>query len=789
MPGFPRQVLLLLAIAAALPAARADTPEDMEFFEKHVRPILVENCYSCHSEESGKRKGGLWLDRKAGWEEGGDSGPAVKPRQPDTSLLISSIRYHNRDLEMPPDGRLPAEAIARLEEWVKRGAPDPRDEATSGKNAKPIDLAEGRKFWSFQPIQDRPSPPVADAAWPHAPLDRFVLAKLEAKGFRPAPDASKDVLLRRVTLLLTGLPPTLAEQAAFAADDSGDALAQVVDRLLASDSFAERWGRHWLDMVRYSDSTGGGRSMPLPDAWRFRDYVIESFRQDKPLDRLIREHIAGDLMPAENQAQKVSQLVATGFLVMGPHNYENQDKELLNLEIADEQVDTIGRAFLGMSIGCARCHDHKFDPIPTADYYAMAGIFTSSHSVDHSNVSKWATAPITATPEEAAALAAHQQKEIQLLDEIEFAKEKLTSTTGTPAKEDAARVKKLEADLKRLKKEQEKFSTVMCIGESPKPADTPIRIRGGVRNFGPIAPRGFLQVTMPANSPAPAIAQGSGRMELANWVTSPENPLTARVLANRIWMHLVGEGIVTSLDNFGTTGVLPTHPELLDHLAHRLIANGWSTKALIREIVLSRTWGMSSSGGDAKAEQIDPGNQFLWRAHRRKADVETLRDSILTLAGTLDTAAGGPSLPEGLQVEFDFKFTTLKRSVYVPVFRNVMHEMFSTFDFANPNFVSSKRTESTLPTQALFFLNSPFMHEQGAAAAGKLLAGSASVTDEERIRLAYRAVLARDPAPREAELTLAFLRAEGDSATADSPSAWGALMKSLFSCVEFQYIR
>jgi hypothetical protein len=948
------------AVASSALGVPAPSADDLAFFETHIRPALIESCLECHSEESGKRKGGLWLDRASGWAVGGDNGPAIVPGDPDKSLFMRAIRYHEPDWEMPPERKLPDTTIAKFEEWIRRGAPDPRSGAAKSKaDDKGIDLEAGRKFWSYQPIGNPTAPVVKDPSWATSDIDRFVLAKLEAAGLRPAPAADRATLLRRLSYALTGLPPSPEEQAAFLADQSPQALEKVADRLIGSEAFAERWARHWLDLVRYSDTCGGGRTMPLPDAWRFRDYVVDAFRRDKGIDRLIREHLAGDRMPAANDDEKMDQMIGTGFLVMGPHVYEEQDKDQLDLDVVDEQLDTIGKAFLGQSIGCARCHDHKFDPIPTSDYYAMAGIFTSTRSIRHSNVSQWYTMPYRPTPAEAAAIAAFDREGEPLKHEIaelnrdlsrlgasladpdanvkpvaaeklagividnpaatltgiwkdstytkpfvgdsyrtdagqpkgscqavytiqlekagrcevriswsagpnratdtpvtihhvggetvlrvnqrkqpeidglfhslgvfEFAKGESKITIGGKAADgvviadavqllpeggvpavpapvvaekgkkagDAEEITRIRAELKikneqlaKLEKARPKLPTVMAVDDAEEPADTPLRIRGMVRSFGETVPRGFLQVAQPGGTPMTSIEAGSGRLELANWITGPENPLTARVMANRIWQHLCGEGIVGSPDNFGTTGDAPTHPELLDFLARRLISQNWSTKSLVREIVLSRTWAMSSELEDADplATRIDRDNRLLHRAHRRKIDAEALRDSLLTFAGTLDGKSGGPALPEGFKSEYDDFAPSLRRSVYVPIFRNQIDEVFGTFDFANPNFTVGRRGESNIPTQSLFLMNSAFVHQQAELAAKRLTADKQPNSGTARVENAYRLVLGRAPTETERHLSESFVQAGGP----DKPETWSALMRTLFGCVDFQYIR
>ncbi|MFT5466898.1 MAG: hypothetical protein ACI8UO_001999 [Verrucomicrobiales bacterium] len=940
------QILAFLALAGSA-AAEEPSAADLAFFEKRIRPILIERCYECHSEEADKRKGGLWLDRRAGWEVGGDSGTALVPGDPDESLIVEMIRYGDPDIAMPPKEKLPPEEIALLEDWIKRGAPDPRDGATIAKTGEGIDIEAGREFWSFQPIANPEPPAAADAK---TDIDRFVRAKFAEAGLKPMAEADPESLLRRLTIALTGLPPTIEEQDRFLSGDEN--FEAVVDRLLESRGFAERWGRHWLDITRYSDTSGGGRAMALPEAWRFRDYVIDSFHKNKPLDQFIREQVAGDLLPFDSREQRAEQLSASGFLVLGPHNYENQDKEMLDLEIADEQMDTIGRAFMGMTIGCARCHDHKFDPIPTADYYALAGIFLSTDSVTHSNVSKWHLEPFPPTPEETAAMTAYKEKEAELKkvidgvkaelralgkmdvgakgnsvakadlagivlddaeaeltgdwmkstsqqrwvdagyihDKTELKGEKsvefkpkvekpgryevriayssgtnrasnvpitirhaegetkvvlnqnqlpkfdnLTSSVGVFAfkageasirittegtngvviadavqllpegapglvadkdkpkvEEDAPdqqllaeleeRQKTLEAEMKTFQKTKPAEPMIMSAADVAEVADTPIRIRGITRNFGPMTPRGVLRVALPANATGLEIPEGqSGRLELADWIVSSENPLTARVMANRIWQHLFGEGLVSTPDNFGTTGRLPSHPKLLDHLATRLVESDWSAKALVREIVLTETFRQASD----ESPDADPGNLLLSHFPRRRVDAESLRDSILMVSGALDSAHGGPSLPPGFRSEFGFKFTSLKRTVYIPVFRNQPHEIQAAFDFANPNFVVGKRSQGTIPTQSLYLTNSPEIHAQAKLATEQLLADTPDADVETRITIAWRKFLSRRPNAEELAMTKNYVESSG----AESPEAWESVMRGLFACVDFQWIR
>ena len=386
--------VLLLLLGLLSPAVfAADEQVGIEFFEKKIRPVLVQHCHECHAADSKAIKGGLLLDSREGWRKGGDSGPSIISGKPSDSLLIKALR-HEDGLEMPPKGKLSDEIVADFVKWVEMGAPDPRKGGPVKVIKREIDIKAGQQFWSFQPITTPPIPAVKASSWPASTIDRFILAKLEAAGLQPVADADRTALLRRVTFDLIGVPPSPEEMDAFAADQSPDAYERVVERLLASPQFGERWGRHWLDLSRFAESSGGGRSMIFPEAWRYRDYVIRSFSDDKPFDRFVLEQLAGDLLPADSPQQREEQLVATALLALGPTNYEEQDKQALEFDVVDEQIDTIGRTYLGMTIGCARCHDHKFDPIPTRDYYAIAGILRSTHLLIHDNVSKWHETPL-----------------------------------------------------------------------------------------------------------------------------------------------------------------------------------------------------------------------------------------------------------------------------------------------------------------------------------------------------------------------------------------------------------
>jgi len=622
------------------------TQAGVAFFESKIRPVLVAKCYSCHSAEAKELKGKLALDTRNGIRKGGESGPAVVPGKVKESLLIEAIRREG--IEMPPEESLAESVVADFVKWIEMGAPDPRD----GKAAvRKIDLAEGRKHWAYQPI-GKPTPPtVKDAAWPKSDVDRYVLAALEAKNLQPVGDADPVTLLRRVTLDLTGLQPTPAEIDEFLADHSPQAYAKVVDRLLASPQFGERWGRHWLDVARFGESTGKERNIPYPAAWRYRNYVIDSFNTDKPYDRFIQEQVAGDLLPAKNPTEHNEHLIATGFLALGPKSVNEKDQELFRLDVADEQIDVVCRAVMATTASCARCHDHKFDPIPQTDYYALAGIFRSTDvlaGVERKARYYVADELLKLDPKGLAAaeqksskddkksksstkLSSDERKKLEKqlaavenrLDDL--MKQRKKGKSKDSLKEDAAKALKektrLEAALKgdssssSSKSKKDKYDapddidlSLLAMGvEEGKPANVALRVRGEVSDEGPVVPRGFLSVLK--NSSTPTIAPThSGRLELAYWLTQKNNPLTARVLANRIWFHLFGSGLVETIDNFGALGEKPSHPELLDALARYVTDHNWSVKQTIRAVVLSRAYQLSSEHSDAnyRRRSVEP---------------------------------------------------------------------------------------------------------------------------------------------------------------------------------------
>ncbi|MAT16199.1 MAG: hypothetical protein CMJ46_13125 [Planctomyces sp.] len=811
MPLLSRQFVLLALITVAslspvglkLRAAEGDDQATgstvaqragIDFFESRIRPVLVQHCYECHAADAKKIAGGLQLDTRTGIRAGGDSGPAVVPGDLEESLILGAMRHET--FEMPPDNRLSDDIIADFTTWIEMGAPDPREGAT--EVVRPgIDIQQGRKFWSFQPIELPEPPEVAESEWADSAIDLFILAKQQEAGIQPVADVGRAALLRRVSYALTGLPPSAEELESFLADPRPvrELLAERIDVMLASPHFGERWGRHWLDIVRFAESSGGGRSLMFKEAWRFRDYVVDSFNKDKPVNQLIREHIAGDLLPYDSIEQQTEQLIGTGFLALGPTNYEQQDKTLLRMDVIDEQIDTTGRAFLGMTLNCARCHDHKFDPIPTKDYYALAGIFGSTEVLTFANVSGFILRPLPAPP-------AEQAKVDELKQQLKEAQQGWTEADlkrrealrNEAPREEAVRYHNQREEFAKQEKEiQQQLDALveftMSVNEVDQPADGHLHIRGSAHNHGPLVERGFLSVIENAEAYKTRITdRQSGRLELADWIVNEENPLTPRVYVNRVWRHLLGEGLVRTPDNFGQTGERPSHPELLDYLAARFMRKGWSTKQLIREIMLSHVYRLSTDI-DPHAQKVDSQNRLWWRASQRRLDGEALRDTILCISGELDLTPGGYTIRKFSTYDYGYEFNTVRRSVYVPVFRNAMLDLFEVFDVANPNLVVGRRSSSTLPTQSLFLMNSPFMREQSIKTARRILAQELE-SDEARLDWIYLRTVGRPPTEQERQLTLSYLSSfsGSDAELDDEVEKWTSVCHALFSCVDFLYL-
>jgi Protein of unknown function (DUF1553)/Protein of unknown function (DUF1549)/Planctomycete cytochrome C len=924
-----------------------------EFFEKRIRPVLVERCYECHSAQAKKLKGGLRLDTREGLSAGGDSGAAIVPGNPEESLLIKSVRRLDKDLSMPPKEALDDSQVADLIAWVKMGAPDPRatsDHADAPPEKPPYDFAAARRQWAFhkpEPV----TPPATAGDWVRNPVDAFILKKLDEKKIAPAPAADRGALLRRVTFDLIGLPPTPTEIADFLADSSPNAFGKVVERLLASPRYGERWARHWLDVVRYTDSLdtrGFGGESDVADAWRYRDWVASAFNRDLPYDQFVTQQIAGDLLAEQpGAAFDPAKIVATGMYAIGNWGTGDADKEKVYTDIVDDQIDVTGRAFLGLTLACARCHDHKFDPIPTADYYGLAGIFFSSRILDKFAAKTAGENPMRIPLLSPAELAKREfaRKRIPEIDaQLAHALRPLTeenrngagsagligwrlpgadnpSLTINPGDRDVTRgtvklparsvvlhpgprsavsavwrspeagtvrisARVSDADphcgdgiewavcqsgkplasgvLEKGKSAEFVYETAsvakeellalvvrpranyscdstrvewsirsqdgrvwdlkeallkpggknpdgawaICAGEgtafadsvpdaapllaerlslaeafAPPPEchglreggipqtayegfhDARVHVRGRYDRLGPLTPR-HLPVLL-AGENQPPIRDGSGRLALARWVSSPDNPLTARVMMNRIWQHHFGEGIVRTPNNFGKLGVPPTHPELLDWLAGEFVKSGWSIKAMHRLICNSATYQQASSSTDAAR---DPDNLLFGRQNRRRLEAEALRDSMLFTAGRLDLQEGGPSVRDLMAPRRTFYITSIRAD-------RATYQML--FDAADPSAIVERRTESTVAPQALWLLNHPFALAQAGALARR--AQTLRPDDPARVRWLYESLYARPPTDREIAIGLRAV-------TGGADAAWDAYCQILFCANEFSYI-
>jgi cytochrome c553 len=767
-------------MAAASARSAEPSASDVRYFETKVRPVLVDQCFKCHGPD--KQKGDLRLDSPEALKRGGGSGtPLFDFKKPEESLLLRAVSHADDEIAaMPPSGKLKDAEIAALAEWVKRGAPFP-----AVKKAAADDPAN---HWAFQPVQRPGVPKIANLKSQISnPVDAFVFSKLEAAGLKPAPPADRRTLIRRVTFDLTGLPPTPEEIDAFLKDKSPDAYAKVVDRLLASKAYGERWGRHWLDVARYADSNGLDENVAHGNAWRYRDYVINAFNADKPYNEFLLEQIAGDLLPFDSTRERHEHLVATGFLALGPKVLAEPDEKKMELDIVDEQIDTLGRTVMGLTLGCARCHDHKFDPVTLDDYYALAGIFVSTKTMEtFKKVARWHENPL-ASPEEIKAKAEHDAAVTKL-------KAKVKKLTGKKDDDSRAELKKLQAEVAALEKNAPELASAMGVVEG-EPTDVPLLRRGNHLNPGDLVPRRFPEVLTAGKQDA-IPKDHSGRLELAKWLVSPKHPLTARVMVNRIWRWHFGTGLVRSVDNFGLLGDKPTHPELLDWLASELMKQGWSVKKMHRLILLSSTYRMSSNH-DAKAAAADPENRLLWRANVRRLEAESIRDSLLAVSGLLDRTAGGPSLSHVKNRGYLFDHTskdltsydTNRRSVYLPVIRNNLYAVFQLFDAPDPAVPTGDRATTTVPTQALFFMNSDLADRAADALADRLLVRS-NLDDSGRVRLLFEIAYGRPPSQGEVErLTKAVASfAKGEDAEARR-KAWAIVCQAVLASNEFIHLR
>jgi mono/diheme cytochrome c family protein len=874
-------LVLLAATAPALFAQPASGSVDADLFETKIRPLFAEKCYACHTDA---RMGGLQLDSREHFLKGGKSGPIAIPGDPDASLLVKALRY-DANPKMPPTGKLPAEQIAAVEAWITAGAVWPENEKAALKSPPYRITAEQRAFWSFQPVRPVTPPDVKDADRARTDIDRFIAAKLDARGLHPVRPADRRTLIRRATYDLTGLPPTAEDVDAFEHDRSPDAFAVVVDRLLASPRYGERWGRLWLDVARYSDDRlDSERDNPYPASFRYRDWVIQAIQNDMPYDVFVKAQIAGDQLPDREKYE-----AGLGFYALSP-------------EMQDDRVDATARGFLGLTVACAQCHDHKYDPIPTRDFYSLMGIFrnTNLHEIplapketvdayekqhalierkekelkeyvdaqsaqlglilaadtaryllasgqlpSEAEVEDTATSPALdpetlarwtkylAEPEKqhpflkdwyaaskederAKAAAEFQVQVLAVIAEKAHVDDENHIRLGLdPSRDDLSkanlvsldrakfglwedmlgdhgilhyadskkkeakidrflsgvwldRLTQLRAQLVALKNDlPPAYPVLQTIADKEKPEDQHIWIRGSQDNPGELAPPHFLAILSPAE-PEP-FQRGKERLELAEAIASPANPLTARVIVNRVWQQHFGFGLVRTPSNFGSQGDRPSHPELLDYLAARFVREGWSLKKLHREIMLTAAYGLSDDpSGRNYAE--DPDNRLLWRYNRRRLDAESIRDSLLYVSGKLDLQAGGPA------VRLDKENN--RRTVYAYISRRQLDPMLALFDFPNPNSTSEQRLQTTVPLQKLFFMNSPFVMDQSTALAARVAANASS--DDQRITGTYRLVLQRDPTPEERRLAREFI--------SRNAGAWAQYAQVLMSSNEFTYL-
>ena len=778
MPVFAiHNPLLLLAGSIGIALSGPAAAEQVEFFENKVRPLLVEHCYSCHSAEAeakGKLKAGLRMDSLEGLKKGGDSGPALTPGDPAKSLIVEAVNYRNEDMAMPPKAKLDDAQIQILTEWVQMGAPWPgRDAAVAGPHGgEPYDWAKFRTgHWAFRPVVKSSQPEVTDAAWIQNEVDRFVLARLEAAGLKPNAPAERHLLIRRAFLDLTGLPPSPEQVAAFLADESPEAFAKVVDPLLASPHYGERWARHWLDVARYSDGHGGfGDDRALPNAWRYRDWVVAAFNTDMPYDQFVTRQIAGDALK-ENPDP-----VATGFFVVGPTYKDDggdpEAKAVFEAETLSDRVDTFSRAFLGLTAACARCHDHKFDPITTKDYYAIAGVFLNTGQREHP------VSPKAEVEAFEAAQAAIREQDQRFNDFVHAAAKRLEKkpdeVEAVLEEESKRELAALLARLEELKKSAPpSYQTAHCLQESGN-ADMAVALRGDLRKPGEMVKRRFLEII--AGKEPPPFTEGSGRLELARSVVAANNPLTARVIVNRVWGWHFGEPLVRTPSNFGMLGEKPTHPELLDWLAADFMEHGWSLKRLHRQILLSSTWQMSSRFNKEKFTK-DGDNRLLWRMNPRKLEAEAWRDSLLAITGELEREPGGPS-SEAI-------WNSKRRTLYIKISRS--GDVFESdgflrlFDLPSPAATSEKRVTTTVPQQYLFMMNSAFMMARSEALGNWMREQPGELP--QQLHATYLRLYSRAPEPSEIELGSQWL------GTISEPERWHRYAQVLLSAHELIQIQ
>jgi hypothetical protein len=763
VPAVLGSLLLCLPVSVSAQPPNPDSAPLADFFETKVRPVFAEHCYSCHGPK--KQKAGLRLDSKTAAFQGGDDGPVLVPRYPEKSPLVKAIR-HEGDIKMPPKGKLPAQVIEDLTTWVKFGAVWPEGRAAVEKTGG--DEA-WKKHWAFQPVRKPALPSVKNQAWVQMPVDAFLLATLESKGLAPNPRAERRTLLRRVKFDLLGLPATAAEIAAFENDPAPDAYPRMIDGFLASPQYGERWARHWLDVARYADTKGYvfNEERRYAYAYAYRDYVIKAFNDDLPYDQFLLQQIAADRLVAHGLAEPTCQ-AAMGYLTLGRRFLNNVQ------DVIDDRIDVVSRGMMGLTVTCARCHDHKYDPIPAKDYYSLYGVFASS--VEPKDL------PLIAEPERTKEYVAFEKRVNELEGEVAAYKEKNKA-------ELAQGNRKFRDGLKALQKKVDAFKAsstaapprAMIMQDKKQPVNPHVFLRGNPNNAGPEVPRQFLG--MLAGENRQPFHEGSGRLELARAIVDKSNPLTARVFINRLWLHLFGQGLVTTPSDFGLRADPPSHPQLLDYLAAQFMEEGWSIKKMQRSILLSAAY-QSSSAPHPAAAKVDPENRLLARMNRKRLEFEAMRDALLASAGNLDPKMYGPP------VDITTSPFTGRRTLYGFIDRQNLPGLFRAFDFASPDATNPQRYLTTVPQQALFLLNSPFVLEQARALIRR--PEFASLTEEapSRIQSLYRLVFGRDADAEEVRLGERFLAGGGEPTgpTTVTLTAWERYAQVLLLSNEFMFV-
>lgn len=800
----------------------ASPSQQIAFFESRIRPVLIEHCYECHSADSKIVQGNLFVDSRSGLLRGGDSGPSLVPNRPSESILLKALRYE--ESQMPPKGKLSDEILRDFEKWIADGAVDPREEHGSLPKKPWVDPEVVKNHWAFQSfvglqaeshknsVDRLIAESVNSSGWsvePSSRIDVFVDAILQRKGMVAAGEADPLSLLRRLSFDLTGLPPTQEEIEHYLSDGVEDRYERSVDRLLASPQYGVRWARYWLDTVRYANSNGADENHEMPNAWRYRDWVIEVLNEDKGFDEFVIEQIAGDLLPIpEAETARNRLITATGFWVLGPKMLAEQDKAKMQIDIVDEQIDTFSRTMLGVTLSCARCHDHKFDPFTQQDYFALAGILMSTRTMaDQAFVSNWMERPlVTKAREQEREL--HQGKIDQASQVVRdlllrlhqdlVAQGKLATLPENPSTmikdgpytdEMKKEIEAVQKELEILQKGMPDFDKAMAVEEAKEMVDLPVHLRGNHLKVGAEKiSRGVPKVLTNAVAFPEIPSNQSGRLQLASWLTDSRHPLMARVIVNRVWMWHFGQPLVASPSNFGLKGEQPSHPELLDDLAMRWMEQGWSLKWLHREILLSKAYRRTSR--DSRYEEIDPDNRWLWRQNSRRLEMEPIRDSLLACSSRLDMRFGPPQAKEGP-----------RRSTYLNINRAALEDTFSVFDYVDPASHIEQRAVTTVPSQALFFLNNATVTASAESLAQVLI--NESQDNRVVVENGYRTLFGRKPSPKEVERALLFLematKTLGESRDGNEPVATAdagslrrevveAFIHGLFSAREFIWI-